>query len=77
MQRQVSDFGSRLGAAVLAQAARDAVIGPLPRSLTWVNTVIWTVWVTGRSVVVLGVVGSNPIAHPTVMSQDIEDTPNP
>jgi hypothetical protein len=30
-----------------------------------------------RQVVVLDVVGSNPIVHPSVMSRDIEDTPNP
>jgi hypothetical protein len=29
-----------------------------------------------RQVVVLDVVGSSPIVHPNVMSQDIEDTPN-
>jgi hypothetical protein len=30
-----------------------------------------------RQVVVLDVVGSSPIVHPNVMSQDIGTTPNP
>ena len=39
----MSDFGSRMGAATLGQAALDAVIVTLRRSLTWANAVTWPV----------------------------------
>jgi hypothetical protein len=41
---QLSDFGSRMGAARLGQAASDAVIVTLCGPLTWAKTVTWAVW---------------------------------
>jgi hypothetical protein len=37
----VSDFGSEMGAARLGQAASDAVIVAVRRSLTWTDAVTW------------------------------------
>jgi hypothetical protein len=45
---RLSDSGSRMGAARLGQAASDAVIVSLCRSLTWAKTVTWAVWLVAR-----------------------------
>jgi hypothetical protein len=41
---RLSEFGSRMGAARLGQAASDAVIVTLCRPLTWAKAVTWAVW---------------------------------
>jgi hypothetical protein len=41
---QLSDFGSRMGAARRGQPTSDAVIVALCRPLTWAKTVTWAVW---------------------------------
>jgi hypothetical protein len=45
---QLSDFGSRMGAARLGQAASDTVIVTLPRPLTWAKAVTWGAWLVVR-----------------------------
>ena len=45
----MSDFGSRMGAAMLGQAASDAVIVTQRRLLAWGDTVAWPVWPVAHS----------------------------
>jgi hypothetical protein len=58
----VSEFGSKMGAARLGQAASDTVIVTVRRSLTWANTVTRPVRPTAHSVRIEGVRGSNPLS---------------
>jgi hypothetical protein len=52
---RLSAAGSRMGAARLGQAASDAVIVTLRRSLTWAKTVTWAVWPVEHCVRIEGV----------------------
>ena len=59
---RLSDFGSRMGAARLGQAASDAVIVTLRRSPTCARTVTRVLWPLEHCVRIEGVRGSNPLS---------------
>jgi hypothetical protein len=61
----MSDSGSEAGAADCAQVHPGAVIIAQPRLLTCENVGYLAACPAVYSVVVLGVVGSSPIVHPT------------
>ena len=52
-----------MGAARLGQAASDAVIVSLRRSLTWANTVTWPVWLMAHSVRIEGITRTRSSPH--------------
>jgi hypothetical protein len=59
---RLSDFGSRMGAGRLGQAASDAVIVTVRRSLTCADAVTWPVWPAEHCIRIEGVRGSNPLS---------------
>ncbi len=63
LARFLSDSGSTVGAAARAQLRSGAVSMTMPRLVTWANTAHQGLCDAARQVVVLHVVGSNPIAH--------------
>jgi hypothetical protein len=65
----MSDSGSEAGAVNCAQVRLSAVIIAQPRLLTCGNVGYLAACPAVYSVVVLGVVGSNPIVHPIAYSQ--------
>jgi hypothetical protein len=62
-----------MGAARRGKLRPGAVTAALTMSPTCANTPYRPLCLVLRSVVVLDVAGSNPVTHPIVMSQDIED----
>ena len=63
---RLSDFGSRMGAGRLGQAASDAVIVTVRRSLTCADAVTWPVWPAEHCIRIEGVRGSNPLSSTQV-----------
>jgi len=59
---QLSDSGSRTGAAGLGQAASDAASVTVHRLLTCADAVTWPVWLLEYRIRIEGVRGSNPFS---------------
>jgi len=60
----LSGSGSESGSDAMRAIASGALTVTTPRRLSWLNTHNAVNYSNARSVVVLDVVGSNPIAHP-------------
>jgi len=60
--QRLSDFGSKMGAGRLGQAASDAAIVTVRWLLSCADAVTWPVWPVGHRIRIEGVRGSTPLS---------------